>query len=277
LVLGGWCSSASAQHLWWDVKDHAADTCLYGQVTVLATHENIYYCGANWHPGQAAGGYCGIQHNGGAERRTIFSIWDTTADLHPVAAAFDPRTVASRFGGEGEGGHTHMLWPWKIRQTFEFCVQKVPGTKPDTTDARYFVLDLDKHAWVHSATITSPNGGQKSVPTIGGGSLASFLENFAGKDKDAPKLATYRLWLGDSLKTMKPLTLATGDGTWGELHDAYFLAEGDATRLGDVFSTLQDDYGKPAIGAKDKKLPPISEKAMAPEVVKALEEVAAGK
>ena len=100
-----------------------------------------------------------------------------------------------RFGGEGEGGHTHMLLPWKSGDTFQFFVQKQPGTIRDTTDTRYYFREGNQAKWRHAATISSPNGGKSSVATIGGG-LNSFLENFAGKDKDVPKLALYRLWLG---------------------------------------------------------------------------------
>src|SRR5580700_7744501 len=92
---------ANAQHLWWNTSKLGSATCLYGEITVLATHESIYYCGANWHPGQAAGGYCGIQHNGPRERRTIFSIWDTSPELHPKITQADPKTIFSRFGNEG--------------------------------------------------------------------------------------------------------------------------------------------------------------------------------
>jgi hypothetical protein len=97
------CPNVDAQHLWWDLEDQRDATCLYGNITVLATHPAIYYCGANWHPGEPAGGYCGIQHNGPQERRTIFSIWDTSAQLHPTITEADPYTVFGRFGGEGEG------------------------------------------------------------------------------------------------------------------------------------------------------------------------------
>jgi hypothetical protein len=265
----GWSCDAFSQHLWWNLKDHPNDTVIYGQITVLATHENIYYCGANWHPGEPAGGYCGIQHNNGAARRTIFSIWDTSPTLHPVAWAGDPRTTIKRFGGEGEGGHTDMLWPWKIRQMFEFCVRKVPGTDADTTDAHYYIFDIEKNAWIESAVITSPNGGHKSVATIGGG-LNSFLENYSGKDREAPKLAIYRLWMGQSITAMKPLTVAKGDGKWGRLHDAFFLAAGDDTRLGDIFSSLQDDYGTPVFPVEGKTIDPLPETPINPDVVKAL-------
>src|SRR4051794_37482571 len=96
ILLLGNCRGASAQHLWWKIDKPAAAgkpaaaTCIFGEITVLATSPGIYYCGANWHPGEPAGGYCGIQHNGPAERRTIFSIWDTTSDLHPSVTEADP-------------------------------------------------------------------------------------------------------------------------------------------------------------------------------------------
>ena len=133
---------AGAQHLWWDLKGLNDATCLYGEVTVLATYPEIYYCGANWHPGDPAGGYCGIQHNGPQERRTIFSIWDTSPELHPKVTEADPDTICNRFGGEGEGGHTHMIWPWKTNETFQFFVRKQPGSETNTTDARYYRIKV---------------------------------------------------------------------------------------------------------------------------------------
>ncbi len=259
---------AHAQHLWWDLQGQKDATCLYGEITVLATHPAIYYCGANWHPGGPAGGYCGIQHNGEKERRTIFSIWDTSPELHPKVTAADPQTIFNRFGGEGEGAHSHMLWDWKVGDKFQFFVQKAPG-KGDTTEARYYIFDLKQKKWLHSAAINSPNGGRKSVATIGGG-LNSFLENFAGKDRAIPKLALYRLWLGSSLEKMKCLVKANGDGTWGLLHDAYFLAEGDKGRLMSIFTESEKKYGKPVFGGQGKELKPISDKAMPAAVIEAL-------
>ena len=161
-----------------------------------------------------------------------------------------------------------MPWDWKVGDTFQFFVQKLPG-KGDTTDTRYFIFDLKQKKWLHSATINSPNGGKKSVATIGGG-LNSFLENFAGKDKATPKLALYRLWLGSSVEKMKFLVKASGDGTWGQLHDAYFLAEGDADQLKAVFSKLEKEYGKAIVGVQGKELKPISDKAVPAAVIEAL-------
>jgi hypothetical protein len=263
------CGNVQAQHLWWNLEKQTDATCVYGEITVLASNPGIYYCGANWHPGEPAGGYCGIQHNAPKERRTIFSIWDTSPALHPATTAADPRTVHNRFGGEGEGGHTHMLWDWKEGDTFQFFVQKRPAEKPDHIDACYYIYDIKQKKWLHSATITSPRGGEKSVATIGGG-LNSFLENFTGQDREAPKIALYRLWLGTSTKKMTCLTRAVGDGVWGKLHDAYFLAEGDTEKLNAQFAKLERQYGKPVFSEKGKELEPLADTPLTGNVLEAL-------
>jgi Domain of unknown function (DUF3472) len=266
------CGTVCGQHLWWNMEGEKHATCLYGEITVLATAPHIYYCGANWHPGEPAGGYCGIQHNSKTERRTIFSIWDTSPQLKPKVTAADPHTLHNRFGGEGTGAHTHMIWDWSLGATFQFFVEKVPGRTPDTTDTRYYIYDRSDKKWRHSATITNPNGGKLSVATIGGG-LNSFLENFSGSDRTLPKLALYRLWLGSSLDTMKCLTEARGDGKWGKLHDAYFLAEGSETNLNDLFGKLKGKYGEPVMGVKGKKLEPISDISLDKRLIDALKQL----
>ena len=266
------CAKAQAQHLWWNLEGQKEATCLYGEITVLATHPGIYYCGANWHPGEPAGGYCGIQHNSRSERRTIFSVWDTTKSLHPKVTEADSKTIFNRFGGEGEGAHTHMIWDWKVEQKFQFFVQKQPGAKPDTTDTRYYIYDHATRKWLHSGTITSPNGGKISVSTIGGG-LNSFLENFEGKDRNSPKLALYRLWLGKNITSMNFLTRSGGDGIWGQSRDSYFLAEGSKEELNAVYAKLEKNYGKLVICKKGDKLEPIPDMPVPPKMAKALQDL----
>jgi hypothetical protein len=262
-------SHAFGQHLHWNLEGQKDATCLYGEITVLETKPSIYYCGANWHPGEHASGYCGIQHNSPGERRTIFSIWDTSPALHPSVTEADPATKHGRFGGEGEGGHTHMISHWKAGETFQFFVQKKPGTETDTTDTRYYIFQPSTQKWIHSATIGSPNGGFPCVATIGGG-LNSFLENYLSKDKEAPKVALYRLWLGNSPSTMKFLTRSGGDGTWGQMHQSYFLAEGAPEKLHAVFTKLEPTYGKPVFSAKGTALPPLNSHPLPPAVATAL-------
>jgi len=266
------CANIPAQHLWWNLAGQNNATCLYGEITVLATQPTTYFCGANWHPGEPAGGYCGIQHNDPQERRTIFSIWDTSPTLHPKVTQSDPRTIHGRFGGEGEGGHTHMLWNWKTNETFQFFVRKQPGVETNTTDALYYVFDRPTKRWLHSATINSPNGGQHSVETLSGG-VNSFLENFSGQQLDAPRLAVYRLWLGSDVADLKCLTRARGDGTWGKLHDAYFLASGSSNALSTVLAALEPQYGKPTFGVGRGSVEPLTDLPLAPALIEELKQL----
>jgi hypothetical protein len=150
-----------------------------------------------------------------------------------------------------------------------FSTAFTPPSTLDTTDTRDYVFDRERQRWIHSATIQNPNGGKSSVPTISGG-LNSFLENFLGRDKSAVKLALYRLWLGRSTDRMQCLTKAQGDGIWGQLHGAYFLAEGDETALDKVFASLSTKYGSPAYGGSGKKLEPIPAEWVPAGVIAAL-------
>jgi Domain of unknown function (DUF3472) len=270
------CATVQAsQHLFWKHEDEKNATCLYGEITVLVSHPAIYYCGANWHPRAPAGGYCGIQDTGEKGRLTIFSIWDTGKGLHSKATEADPRTVLSS-GCDGKGGqHTHMFRNWQEGRTFQFFVQKQPGDKPDTTDTRYYIIDHVHKRWILEATINSPNGGFKGVTDIGGGPLGSFLENYRHTHFDAPRIALYRLWLGDSIHSMKFLGRAGGDndrhGLWGQMHGSYFLAEGSPENLDRVFDRLKEDYGTPIIGKKGEPLEPLPDVPMPPKVIQALE------
>ena len=53
---------------------------------------------------------------------------------------------------------------------------------------------------------------------------------------------------------MKCLTRAGGDGKWGQLGNAYFLAEGGKGELQAVFSRCEKKYGKPQFGGAGKQL-----------------------
>jgi len=61
---------------------------------------------------------------------------------------------------------------------------------------------------------------------------------------------------------MKCLTQAVGDGTWGELHDAYLLSSGGTNELNAIFKTFEPQDGKPVIGEKGTRLNPISHRPL---------------
>jgi hypothetical protein len=273
-ALGLWLGAgertfAATEALNWNTRGQPNITCIYGEITVLASIPSIYFCGAQW---DGVGGYCGIQHNSPTERRTIFSIWDTAPTLRPRVTAADKETVFNRFGGEGEGAHTHMIWNWKYGETFRFFLQKRPGATPSTTDTRYYIFDPARQ-WRHSATINSPNGDKNRGTTFDG--VVSWIENFGDFQATAatPKIALYSLWVGDSVDGLKHLTRsggASGSGRWGQLRSAYFLAEGSPEQLAKAFAKLEPQYGQPIFGVDGKELPPIPAKPLPAELIKEL-------
>lgn len=252
------CASWGQHLIWLPEAGKKPYTCLYGEIQVLATGPTIYYCGCNWWPGNSAGGYCGIQDGGDGRHLVIFSIWDTSPTLHPVVTEADPRTKHNRFGGEGEGAHTHLDYNWPLGRTFRYFVSKRLDASGNNTLARMYFYDEGLHRWVHEATISSPNDGHVSVETFGG-MLNSFLENWSGQARSVPKLALYRLWVGTSPRDLASVNRAWGDGAWGTMNGAFYLAEGDAEALAAVIRSKRKPGASWTEGSKDRTplvLPP---------------------
>ena len=253
-----------AQHLWWDGTGREQDVCLYGEITVLETSTGTYFCGANWHMGEPAAGYCGIQDAAEPDTRlTICMVWDTAEGLAPTVTYKMPgiKEVAGPFGGGATGvstltgASTLTDWPWKVGETFRFYARKRPGSAPDTTDLLYYAYDNAGKKWVHMSTITSPNGGRASARTLT--NINSFLHNYLGQNRDAPRLALYRLWSGKDLDRLTPIRNATGDGTWGQLGGAYFIASGSKANLEAAYARWAKTYGAPRLPKPNRPLAPI--------------------
>jgi len=269
-------------HLWWSKtangKPLSKITVLYGEIEVLASGPTIYYCGINWQPGRPAGGYCGIQDHRNGTRWVIFSVWDTSPTLHPRVTQADPRTKYNRFGHEGSGSHTHMVYPWKVGEVFRYAVIKRPDPTGANTLTSYCFFDRTRRGpngaegqWVLEATISSPTDNKDCVRYFGGG-MNSFLENWSGRQREVVKLCLYRLWAGTSPRDLHFLRRATGDGAWGILNDSYYLGEGEAAALRAVIEKHARPGSYTVIGPKrGAKLKPISDRPVPNDVVAALE------
>ena len=129
----------------------------------------------------------------------------------------DEKVRIGRFGGEGTGGHSHLVYNWKIGQTYRFLL----AAKPDgdaTIYAAYFYFP-EKSAWELIARFRAPKDGQYLR------GLHSFNENFWGNNGQLQRLAEFG-----------PPWVRTVDGQWHELVRAKFTH--DATGKEDRF-----DYG----------------------------------
>lgn len=228
----------------------AGVTAFYGEVTVEKTVPGSYFevCGF-------AGGYFGIQQR--ADKKVgIFSVWDAGKggnDPKRVDEKNRVRTVfagdgvrASRFGGEGTGGHSDFDCDWAVGTTYRFYLTATVANATTGYDAWFY--DPVKAAWKHVATFAAPDGGKRMSGLYG------FIEDFRRDTKSAGEVrrATYgNGWVRDGAGPWLPLTKATftASGASWEAKDTidaggadghFFLQTGGDTRtsspLGTVFT-----------------------------------------
>lgn len=200
--------NASSVHLGYPLPEGAKVVAFYNEVTVRTDPIWSYYMACGFRRG-----YFGIQVNSPTERRIIFSVWDSgnegvdrskvTAEDRVQLIAKGKEVVASDFGNEGTGGHSHLVYPWKTGQTYRFLVT----AKPDGTHTLYsgYFYFPERKAWGLIASFRAPKDGG----TLRG--LYSFNEDFAGANGQKRRLAEFG-----------PQWIQTEDGKWTELLQARF-------------------------------------------------------
>ena len=186
----------------------------YNEVTAVTDPVATFYMACGF-----SRGYFGMQVNSPTERRIIFSVWDSGAGRPPIGGIRSPRkitsqllakgegVVASAFGGEGTGGHSHLVYPWKTGEPQRFVVTAHPE---DThTDYAGYWFHPEKKVWQLIAKFRAPKDGE----WLRG--LHSFSENFIGNNGHLPRKALYG-----------PQWIRTPDGAWQELTKASFSHDG---------------------------------------------------
>ena len=213
--------NAASVHLTYPVSKDAEIDAFYNEVTAVEDPVATFYMACGFHRG-----YFGMQVNSATERRIIFSVWDAasgkTADNRETVAAENHTSllatgdgvVASVFGGEGTGGHSHLVYPWKTGEPQRFFMTAKPrGT--DTDYAGYY-FHPEQKKWVLIASFRAPKDGR----WLHG--LHSFSENFGGSNGHLARKALYG-----------PQWYRAADGQWHEITTATFShdATGKADRL----------------------------------------------
>ena len=194
------------------------------------------------------GGYAGVQELVDGRHIAIFSVWEPSNPFdfkaHPDAVHEEKRTKVlyggpgvevGRFGGEGTGGKSMTLWPWKLGQPIPIAVSCAPDG-PFRTAYTCWLWDEAKADWFRMATFSTLVGGDQA--TLRG--PYSFLEDFHRnvKSKAGVRTARFsRLWAWDGQKwgastqarfTADNNTLTTIDA--GPSADGFWLATGGDTR-----------------------------------------------
>jgi hypothetical protein len=204
---------------------YVAPKCVsfYAEVTVEKVVPGSYFevCGFN-------GGYFGIQEYANGKHVGIFSVWDQATGNDPNAVDSKNRVEtlyvgdgvhASRFGGEGTGGHSDFNFAWKPGSTYKFFLtSRIVDQK---TQYAAYLFDPEKNDWFHVATFSTPDGGKRLA------GLYSFIEDFRRDTKSATEVRRAKFsnqWI------------AHEDGKWVPVTKARFTASGAAWEAKDTIN-----------------------------------------
>jgi hypothetical protein len=245
--------NAASVHLMYPLPKDTNAMAFYCEVTAVADPTATFYMACGWHRG-----YFGMQVNSPTERRIIFSVWDSGnegVDRAKVADADRVQLVGKGegvftgdFGNEGTGGHSHLKYGWKTRETQRFLVTAQPTNTTFTIFSGYYFHPENK-AWMLISSWKAPKEG--------GGlrGLHSFSENFWGSNGHMVRKAFYgNQWARLAGGKWLELTVATFshdptgkaarlDRTMGVTFDRFFLRHGgfleDSVPYGERFMRPQ--------------------------------------
>jgi hypothetical protein len=220
--------NAASVHLFYPLPKDAAIEWFYNEVTAVEDPVATYYMACGF-----SRGYFGMQVNSATERRIIFSVWDAAGgqsakdrstvaeENHTQLVGKGPGVVASVFGNEGTGGHSHLVYPWKTGEAQRFLL----GAKADGTNTIYtgWWFHPGEKKWMLIASFRAPKDGK----LLRG--LYSFSENFNGANGHLLRKALYGpQWIAASaIEGSGRLTaFRTADGRWTELTEASFSHDG---------------------------------------------------
>ncbi len=199
-----WSRRGPSCHLSYTIPS-ADKEYFYSELTVPAGEDKI---GSYFMANGFGEGYFGIQVNSSSERRVLFSVWDPAAGQGLTALVRKGTDVtAGRFGGEGTGGQSYIIFNWLPATTYKFLTQAKPDAAGNTVYTSWFFAP-EVGSWKLLATFSRPNT-SKHLTNFHG-----FLENFHD----------YRGYLGrKALWTNQ--WVRTTNGTWTEITEFKFTVD----------------------------------------------------
>lgn len=211
-------------------------------------------------------GYFGIQVKSPTERWILFSVWSPFHTNNPNEIPEEEKIITlvkgddvrvGAFGGEGSGGQSICVFPWKAGTTYKFLNSVQPDGKGHTIYSAWFG-EVGKNEWKLIARFQRP----KTDKNLTG--FHSFLENFdASRGYYGRSSLHANQWVCDVDGQWHELTQArfTGDGTAGGGHrldyaggiakDGFFMRNGgffsDRVAINQVFTRKASPDKKPVI------------------------------
>ncbi|MGA0844928.1 MAG: DUF3472 domain-containing protein [Luteolibacter sp.] len=165
-------------------------------------------------------GYFGLQVKSESERWVLFSVWSPHKTDRPSEIPADSKVLllkkgkdvrVGEFGGEGSGGQSVLVYPWKSGVTYRLLNSTKPDGKGNTIYTAWFA-EAGSSEWRLIASFLRP---QTDTHLTG---YHSFLENFI----DTRGHLERKVWIGNPW-------VRDIDGEWHEITSARFTGDGTAS------------------------------------------------
>ncbi len=204
--------NAASVHIRYPEADGQNVEWFYNEVKGETDPVNTFYMACGF-----SRGYFGMQVNGPRTRHIIFSIWDSGKEPTDRSKVKDgdkvkllgkgDGVVASDFGNEGTGGHSHLVYPWQTPVRQKFLVHSVKDGTGTIYTSYFFSSEAKK--WNLVSSFRAPKDGG----LLHG--LHSFIEDFWGDNGQLKRAAEFG-----------PVWIRTAEGEWKQMKIAQFSHDG---------------------------------------------------
>ncbi|KKX49846.1 DUF3472 domain-containing protein [Sphingobacterium sp. IITKGP-BTPF85] len=157
----------------------------------------------------------------GTSNIMLASLWDKNTATNNLAfySYLDSKTIASRFGGEGDGQKTLNPYNWTLNTWYNMVIRS--WKENGKIYIANFVQDLSTGKWLHTSTI----GREASAGYLGSGT-GTFLENWVGDNPNYDGRFHRKAFLKDNWN----LSI---NNVWEKSSSRYFSAnDNDSVRNG---------------------------------------------
>ncbi len=215
-----WGRRGPSVHLRYEVPRDVELKYAYSEITVPEGQDPI---GSYFMANGFGQGYFGIQVNSATERRILFSVWSPFSTDNPADIPADQRIEnlgngagvhVGKFGNEGSGGQSYLVFPWTAGVTYRFLTEVDPDGNGNTMYTAWF-SEKDAEAWRLIASFRRP----KTNTHLSG--FHSFLESFSPNLGYIGRGALYgNTWVADTEGDWHECTKArfSVDATGGKKH-----------------------------------------------------------
>jgi hypothetical protein len=208
-----WGRRGPSVHLWYSMTGITDAEYFYNEVTVPAGMDTL---GSYFMANGFSEGYFGMQVNSATERHVLFSVWSPFATDDPSRIPDDQKirllqkgdgVYTGEFGGEGSGGQSYLVYPWKAGVGYRFLTRVRPADGGYSEYTAWF-YPPEEGRWRLIAQFSRP-----ATRTYYTGAY-SFVENFNPETGHITRKVYFNnQWF------------RTVDGIWHEVQKATFTAD----------------------------------------------------